>query len=266
MYKALVFDVDDTLIKVGKTEVEASALAAIEQAREKGLKIIVATGRGYKFLHRDVKNRVKADYYVMVNGGCINRSDGSVVLSHPMSLEQVERLMKRCEADDFPYGFKFDDSLQAYYRGEDFINMYASKAITKDMLDDNSDKQDYHLTHGLPCDCFIFSKDHKAMEYQKDMPDLFFYKANNKGGVECFPIEVNKGNTLRELIVDILHFDLDECVAFGDSVNDVEMLEVCGTAVVMGNGSDEAKAVADYITTDIEDDGIYNALKHLNII
>ena len=94
MYKALVFDVDDTLIKVGKTEVEASALAAIEQAREKGLKIIVATGRGYKFLHRDVKNRVKADYYVMVNGGCINRSDGSVVLSRPMSLEEVERLMK----------------------------------------------------------------------------------------------------------------------------------------------------------------------------
>ncbi|MBO4218897.1 MAG: Cof-type HAD-IIB family hydrolase [Erysipelotrichaceae bacterium] len=266
MYKALIFDVDDTLIKVGEDRVPESAIEAINRAREKGLTIIVATGRGYKFLHRDVKNRVKADYYVLNNGGSINTCDGTTVAYHPMTLEQTEKLIELCKADDYPLGFKFDDTLQAYWRGEDFLNLYVSKAITRDMLDDNSATMDYHLTHGLPCDGFMFSPNHEAMKYQDIMPDLFFYKANKKGGVECFQKGVNKGNSLKQLIGEILGYDFSECIAFGDSDNDVEMLQVCGTSVCMGNGSETAKAAADYITTDIDDDGIANALKHFGII
>ena len=44
------------------------------------------------------------------------------------------------------------------------------------------------------------------------------------------------------------------------------MIKHCGIGVCMGNGTDEVKAAADYVTTDIDDDGIYNACKHFNLI
>ena len=60
--------------------------------------------------------------------------------------------------------------------------------------------------------------------------------------------------------------DLKDTFAFGDSRNDLEMLEAAGVAVVMGNGSKEAKEAADYVTTDLDEDGIWNACKHFGLI
>ena len=58
----------------------------------------------------------------------------------------------------------------------------------------------------------------------------------------------------------------EEVIAFGDGENDIEMLQFAGIGVAMGNAEPEVKAVADYVTTDIDDDGILNALKHFEIL
>jgi hydroxymethylpyrimidine pyrophosphatase-like HAD family hydrolase len=63
-----------------------------------------------------------------------------------------------------------------------------------------------------------------------------------------------------------LGFELQDVYAFGDGLNDIEMLKAVGTGVAMGNGVPEAKEVADYITTDVSEDGIWNGLKKLNLI
>lgn len=61
-------------------------------------------------------------------------------------------------------------------------------------------------------------------------------------------------------------FGIDECMAFGDGGNDIAMLKAVGTGIAMGNSSDEVKAAADYVTTSVDDDGIYNGLRHFGII
>ena len=61
-------------------------------------------------------------------------------------------------------------------------------------------------------------------------------------------------------------FTLDEAVAFGDGGNDISMLQAVGTGVAMGNAGDNVKAAADYVTTGVDDDGIWNACKHLGLI
>ena len=58
----------------------------------------------------------------------------------------------------------------------------------------------------------------------------------------------------------------EEIIAFGDGENDLEMLAFAGVGVAMGNADEEVKEVADYVTTDIDDDGIWNACKHFNLI
>ena len=55
-------------------------------------------------------------------------------------------------------------------------------------------------------------------------------------------------------------------MAFGDGINDIEMLTYAALGVAMGNARAELKEIAQYVTTDIEDDGIYNALIHLGVI
>ena len=55
-------------------------------------------------------------------------------------------------------------------------------------------------------------------------------------------------------------------MAFGDGGNDISMLQTVGTGVAMGNALDDVKAHADYVTTDVDNDGVKNALEHFGII
>ena len=70
--------------------------------------------------------------------------------------------------------------------------------------------------------------------------------------------------------IDVLcrHFGirLEETMAFGDGGNDIPMLRHAGIGVAMGNAIAEAKDAADYVTTDIDDDGVAHALKHFGVI
>ena len=57
-----------------------------------------------------------------------------------------------------------------------------------------------------------------------------------------------------------------ETMAFGDGENDIDMIRFAGIGVAMGNAIKNLKSAADYITTDIDDDGIANALQHFGLI
>ena len=60
--------------------------------------------------------------------------------------------------------------------------------------------------------------------------------------------------------------DMSETVAFGDGGNDIPMLRKAGIGIAMGNASETVKAAAGYVTDSVDDNGIYNALKHLKVI
>ena len=59
---------------------------------------------------------------------------------------------------------------------------------------------------------------------------------------------------------------MEEAYAFGDSMNDYEILQAVGTGIAMGNADPRLKKVADYVTSDIGEDGIYRACVHLGLI
>ena len=68
--------------------------------------------------------------------------------------------------------------------------------------------------------------------------------------------------------VVLQHYGLtqQDSVAFGDGPNDLEMLQYAAIGIAMGNAVQEAKDVADYVTTDLLEDGIYNGMKHFQLI
>lgn len=83
--------------------------------------------------------------------------------------------------------------------------------------------------------------------------------------VEIMPKGFSKATGIK-WICDYLGISHEDTYAFGDSSNDVEMLKYVKHGIVMGNGSEDAKIVADYVTTDIHEDGIYHALQHFHLI
>ena len=62
------------------------------------------------------------------------------------------------------------------------------------------------------------------------------------------------------------HIGLDECMAFGDGGNDIQMLSHVGIGVAMGNAAEDVMSAAGYVTPSVDENGVYNALKHFNII
>ena len=77
--------------------------------------------------------------------------------------------------------------------------------------------------------------------------------------------EASKGLGI-QAVLDHYGWKKEEVIAFGDGGNDLEMLEMAGTAVVMGNASGEVKKYADFITDSVDNDGVANGLRHFGLI
>ena len=87
----------------------------------------------------------------------------------------------------------------------------------------------------------------------------------NSGAVDIIPATGGKHVGI-ERILDYYGLKKEETMAFGDADNDLEMFELAQTAVAMGNGNENVKAAADYITDSVDENGIYNGLKHYRLI
>ncbi|MBQ4252955.1 MAG: HAD family hydrolase [Erysipelotrichaceae bacterium] len=266
MIKALLLDIDGTLLPRGVEKIDEMTVRAIWQAHEKGIRIIIATGRGYNIMALDVKQSLPVDYFITVNGGCINQKDGTVVFSYPMDPEDVERLIEVGLKYDAPFAFKFSDRMLAYNRYEDFTRLYCYGPIRKEWIGDETENRRYHLEHEMPIGCFFFPNGFDVLALQQEFPTLKFVPAGvGNGAGECYSIRINKGRTIKRLM-DSIGIKLEECAAIGDSPNDEEMLQMCGIGIAMGNAHESTKRVADYVTADVYHQGIPKALKDLNII
>ena len=110
--------------------------------------------------------------------------------------------------------------------------------------------------------CFVGSKEIldqvEPTLREKFSKDLYIVRADDHF-LECLHPNVNKGNGLKEL-GEKIGITPDEMIAFGDEKNDISMFDIVGTAVAMGNGSQEAKDHAEYITDSNDNDGIAKAL------
>lgn len=91
------------------------------------------------------------------------------------------------------------------------------------------------------------------------------YMIHNSSVVEMVPKGFHKGTGIAR-VCELLDMDISDTFAFGDSVNDLGMIRAAGVGVAMGNGSDEVKSAADYVTAPMMEDGIWKACRHFELI
>lgn len=83
--------------------------------------------------------------------------------------------------------------------------------------------------------------------------------------IEVISVKNNKAGGIRK-VLEYYGGGMDDAVAVGDSMNDLEMIQECGTGIVMGNGNERLKSYADYVTANIDEDGVYQALAHYQLL
>lgn len=260
--KAIFFDIDGTLISFKTHSVPKSTLSALDKLRAKGIKLFIATGRlpqDLDFLLKDLHHYFDA-YITLTGQYCFDKGHNII---HDQAIEQqdLRNLINILQKKEFACGIM---ELDYYYLNLVNKRILDLQKILGDTAPDRPiDAVERALTHKT-YQLNFFLDEPQVQEILKQMPNCksvrwcpYF--------ADIIPKTGGKPEGIKH-ILDYYHIKLSETMAFGDGGNDKDMLAFVGTGIAMGNGNDEAKAAADYITDTVDDDGILKALKHFNLL
>lgn len=111
---------------------------------------------------------------------------------------------------------------------------------------------------------WIFASNDIIDAYRKEFTTLDFIDWGNYGA-DVLPSGLSKASGIHR-IANMMGYQKKNMYAFGDGDNDALMFQAVGTSVAMGNGSRLAKRSATMVTDDISNDGLYKAVKKLNLL
>ena len=261
MTKALFFDIDGTLVSFQTHVIPASTIEALTLAHEKGIQIFIATGRPTLIINNlgELQSRGLIDGYITMNGGYCYVGD-EIIYKSPIPKEDVQTMARICQERGYACIFVGEHEAWVCQPSDElrqiFYNFLGVKEFPVVDFDEALSHEIYQLTP------FFSPEDELTIAPQ--MPQSEFGR-----WYHSFVDITAKGNTKQNGIDEFIKhfgFKLEETMAFGDGGNDIGMLRHAGVGIAMGNAKDDVKASADYVTTSVDEDGIFKALKHFEII
>ncbi|MDY3677586.1 MAG: HAD hydrolase family protein, partial [Catenibacterium mitsuokai] len=123
----------------------------------------------------------------------------------------------------------------------------------------------YGSSHGNYPEGYVPEFDFERLKEIKELMPHCKETQWNPQAVDIIPATGGKQNGIHE-VLKYYSIDQSETMSFGDGKNDIDMFDYTEISVAMGNAGDDVKKAADYVTDDIDEDGLYNALKHFEII
>ena len=260
MIKALFFDIDGTLVSFNTHKVAQSTIEGLNIAKERGIKIFISTGRPLSFINNleDIEHLI--DGYITTNGS-YNFMGKSVISMHSIPKEEVLTLVDYLNKHEYP----------AILVGTDNTAVINHKPIVDRIVIDtlNITNIDFSTTAKTVLQQDILQITPFITQEQQDiiMPQIPHCASErwHPEFIDTVNKQASKGKALSDIVAynDLL---ISETMAFGDGGNDISMLLKAGVGVAMGNANDNVKAMANYVTSSADDDGIYKALKHFEVI
>ena len=260
MIKALFFDVDGTLVSFNTHTIPTSTVEALKEAKKRGVKLFIATGRPIQLLNNIPEVEHLMDGYILATGALCTY-EGKVVREDLIPKAEVETIIDFCKQRSLPAVVVGKEDIQLVNRNEQFEDIFRNLLnVTYNKFDVPMDEV---INQGvLQITPFITEAEEDIIKPQlKSCATARWHPAfcdiNNSSA--------DKANGIRA-IAQQLDIDISETMAFGDGGNDISMLKAAGTSVAMGNALNKIKASATYVTTSVDEDGIANALRHFGII
>ena len=256
MKRIFFFDIDNTLLDHQTFTIPSSALTAIDGLRRAGHTIVVATGRSQSQA-RKFSDQIQPDYLITQNGARILK-DGQEILSIPLVIPSLVKLFDWMHAQGHPYGSNLD--------GIGYISEAVECTIAPMTATRNRYQTDDPAYLRRPTyQAWLFYDEsldpQMASSIRERFPDFDLVRWH-KTAVDIMPRGINKWSGCR-WVIEHAGFRIDQSIAFGDGLNDMEMIRGVGLGVAMGNGHPELKAIADHVAPAVHLDGIAVALAQL---
>ncbi|WP_026563701.1 Cof-type HAD-IIB family hydrolase [Bacillus sp. UNC41MFS5] len=259
-YKVLFLDIDGTLVRPDDT-IEDSTKEAISQVQANGLEVFLATGRP---LHEidELAKELNIHSFIGYNGAYAIYK-GKDLYQKPMSSATVENFLEIAKENQH--------EVVLYTNSKNVFTNIEAEIITDFM-------HKFHLHKNEPYSPSVNSavlgmtlvnlkKEDPAL-YQKNEDGIHLSQVNVDGMRHCYDViqdSVNKGFGV-QVVLERLGIDKESSIAFGDGMNDKEMLQNVGEGFAMGNGHPDLFQYAKHKTTEVTDSGIFNGLKMIGLI
>ncbi|MBM6614856.1 Cof-type HAD-IIB family hydrolase [Desemzia sp. RIT804] len=274
--KYIFLDVDGILVNYSN-ELPNSAITAIKSAQANGHKVYTVTGRSKAEMYDYILD-IGFDGYIGGNGNYVE-SDDQVLLHQLMTAEQERRIVDWLQERKLEFYLESNNGLfaseQFETQGEQTVIDYAAfkekpgaksvtvrKVFPEMIFDGELYRDDVNKIS------FILNDYQDYLDAVDVFPDL---KIGTWGGVgeKALFGDIALDNISKQTAIATLldHYGADkkDTLAFGDAKVDIPMLEYCGIGVAMGNGGEEIKVMADYITDTVDNDGLQKAFQHFGL-
>ena len=258
MYKLAAFDIDGTLSIMKKHVIPQSAYNALDQLKKENIKIVLASGRSLNVIDKELLD-FEFDYYVCANGGYVLDKQKKVIITNPIDLSISQSIIRYFKGINSTLVLRFPEgSLEvcAIEQLSEFRKVYFKKGYK------HQPSLPIEYINDSPISGLCRMPSDKLNEIKSLYPSLSFYDALNGEFFDFQRCDVNKGSAIQQ-ICQLNNISVVETIAFGDSYNDIEMLKIVGCGVAMGNALDCIKQHADYVTDDVEKDGLAKAINKL---
>lgn len=276
MNKKLIFlDIDGTLTEPGKNIPPESAVEAVEMARRAGHKVFLCTGRNYGMLKPLLKYGF--DGLIASSGGYIE-VEKKVIYDHPMTKEQEQRAMDVLAQNQIFCTIECRDGSYTDERLKDFLRDNQDKSENSELLrwreqiEQSLGIRSMSEYKGQPLyKIVMMALSRESLENAKKIlgKDFAFCIQETKGHTihngELICTDYDKGQAV-ERVCSYLGYTVKDTIGFGDSMNDLEMMETVGISVCMQNGSNALKNIADYVCPPYYENGIYEAFQRYQLL
>lgn len=263
-YKLIAIDMDGTLLD-SKNNVSARTKEAIIKAKEKGVHVVLSTGRILKSAVHYSKQLELKNPIIASNGGIMIDENSNVLYKSPLAKQSIKEIVKLADKENI-YCHLYDDSkfyssrkvqevLDFYSEGSDTMKIELEIFNDIDEILSIKDLNIYKLI-------FIDEDREKLQNFREKISKLQDINISSSwlNNVEAMGFNVSKGKAITKLC-ETLGIEAQEVMAIGDSENDLSMLKIAGLSVAMGNGSDKIKDQVDYITDTNDNDGVAKAIE-----
>lgn len=258
--KAAFFDIDGTIWDKDN-RIPDSTKEAIRKIRENGSLAFLCSGRCRSYIQNPELLGIGFDGVVSGCGTMVEYNDETLFYKK-LNPELVEHTINTVRH----YGFRpiLEGREYLYLDESEFGEDYYGKKLRAEMgeklLSISSEWGKWEISK-LSC----AMEEEGQEECFAALEEYYDFMVHNSKVAELVPKGYHKGTGLIK-VCELLSIDPADTFAFGDSVNDIGMLKAAGRAVVMGNGSEVAKAAADYVTAPLWEDGIWKACRHFGLL
>lgn len=270
-YKMMCIDMDGTLLGKGRKISEESKIA-LRKAREKGVQIVITTGRLYNNAAY-FSELVGVDSPVIGANGAIIREKRSNEIIYRSSFN--EKITKKI----LELANKYRIVLHFHTVSSIISNSYVSTTVARIVLPGRN-HEDFKVNlrtikgkekwlkalekySAKVTKIIVFSTSAKRMEeFRKEIgkiDEITYFTSGNKS-MEINMKEVSKGNAVK-ILADYYGIKREEVICIGDNENDVSMIEYAGLGIAMGNAIPKLKKIADYVTDTNKNDGVRKAVE-----